>query len=78
MYPRVGQVSLMAVCAIVLAHHANMDNPDWKFTIWELTWKRGLMVSLGIVLGLLVTWVRTFHLFFFYAFFIKNRRRANT
>ena len=56
-YPRVAQVSLVAVSAIILANYSNRDNPNWSLTIWDLAWKRGVMVISGIAIGLLVTWV---------------------
>lgn len=56
-YPRLAQVMLLTVCATVVANYANRDNPSWQFTIWELAWKRAVVVIAGIVAGLLVTWV---------------------
>lgn len=63
-YPKVFQVSLVTVCAIVLANFAHLgdsyDDNDglrrWSGEIFELAWKRAVMVSSGIALGLVVTW----------------------
>lgn len=57
-YPRVGQVALVTTTQIFLAQFANMyHGSDEDSGILALAWERGLMMGVGIVLGLLVTWV---------------------
>jgi hypothetical protein len=56
-FPKVAQVSLVTVCAVVLAQYSNLDNPDWSMTILDLAIKRGAAVLSGLLLGLFVTWV---------------------
>lgn len=51
-YPRVGQVAMVSVSSITLRYFCN----PYLHDLFELAWKQGLMVSSGLVLGLLVTW----------------------
>lgn len=55
-YPKVARITLIAVSAIVLANYSNIDNPDWHYSIMDLAWERGIMVIIGMVIGLFVTW----------------------
>ncbi|KAI3629367.1 hypothetical protein MIR68_012572 [Amoeboaphelidium protococcarum] len=55
-YPRVGQVTLVALCAILLADVGNVDNPGWDYSIIQLAYMRSLMVIVGIIVGLIVSW----------------------
>lgn len=55
-YPKVGQVSLTALTASLIGYFANKGNTIWSPGFYEICWKRGFMVLLGIFCGLLVTW----------------------
>ena len=55
-YPRAGQIALVSVCSIALAHEANHGNPNWSADFTTLAFNQGLMVVFGIFFGLIVNW----------------------
>jgi hypothetical protein len=55
-YPKVGQVSLIAACLILLG--------PWGDDAVTMGWRQGASVLIGVFAGLIVSWVRLFYYMF--------------
>lgn len=55
-HTQVARICLIAITAIVMANLSNTGNSEWKYSIEELAWKRGITVISGMIIGLVATW----------------------